>query len=207
VNRQRFLINASALAVIALTLTACDKPATTSEVATAATTAASSAPAATTSPSSPRDAYEAASKGTGFTTGPVMAANTVYVFFDPTCPHCAQLWTNAKALSTKLKIVWMPIGLLRSSSAPQGATILAAPDPATAMNENETSVLAHGGGITANQSLGDDVMKKVQANTDIFKKLGAESVPLIVYRNGKNGQFGTHDGAVSAEQLAQMVGL
>lgn len=207
-NRQRSLIKATALAVIALTLSACDKPASTSESATAATPAASSAPAATTSQqSSPRDAYEAASKGTGFTTGPVMAANTVYVFFDPTCPHCAQLWTNAKALSTKLKIVWMPIGLLRSSSAPQGATILASPDPAAAMNENETSLLAHGGGITANHNLSDDVMKKVQANTDIFKKLGAESVPLIVYRNGKNGQFGMHDGAVSAEQLVQMVGL
>jgi len=208
VNRQRSLINASVLAVLALTLAACDKPAPTSESATTATPAASSASATTASPqSSPRDVYEAASKGTGFTTGPVMAANTVYVFFDPTCPHCAQLWTNAKSLSTKLKIVWMPIGLLRSSSAPQGATILASPDPAAAMNENETSVLAHGGGITANQSVGGEVIKKVQANTDIFKQLGAESVPLIVYRNSKNGQFGKHDGAVTAEQLVEMVGL
>lgn len=209
-NRHRFLVNAGALAAAAVLLAACNKapdaPAAAAGSGEPAASMAASAPAAT-GQQTPRDAYEAASKGTGFTTGPVMAANTVYVFFDPTCPHCAALWTNAQALQTKLKIVWMPIGLLRSSSGPQGATILSAKDPAAAMNENETSVLAHGGGITVSQSLSDEVQAKVKANTDIFKSLGAESVPLIVYRNSKNGQFGKHDGAVSAEDLAAMVGL
>ena len=205
-KRQRSLINASALAVVALTLMACDKPATP-DAAIPTAGAASAAAAATGEAMTPRAAYEAASKGSGFTTGPVMAANTVYVFFDPTCPHCAALWTNAKALSTKLKIVWMPIGLLHRSSEPQGATILASADPVAAMNENETSVLARGAGITVSQSLSDDVVAKVKANTDIFKKLGAESVPLIVYRNGKTGQFGKHDGAVPAEELAAMAGV
>src|SRR5207253_7755305 len=93
VKRQRSLINASALAVVALTLMACDKPATP-DSGTAAAGAASAATAATGEAMTPRAAYEAASKGSGFTTGPVMAANTVYVFFDPTCPHCAALWTN-----------------------------------------------------------------------------------------------------------------
>lgn len=211
-NAHRHLLNASALAVVALALAGCDKPAPESTATAPATVtsgttapAASAAPAA--APQTQRDAYEAASKGTGFTTGPVMAANTVYVFFDPTCPHCAALWNNAQALQTKLKIVWMPIGLLRSSSGPQGATILSAKDPVAAMTENETSVLAHGGGITVPQNLSDDVLTKVKANTDIFKSLGAESVPLIVYRNSKNGQFGKHDGAVSAEDLTAMVGL
>jgi thiol:disulfide interchange protein DsbG len=212
VNVHRHLLNASALAVVALTIAGCGKPspdatATPTATVTSSTTApaASAAPAA--APQTQRDAYEAASKGTGFTTGPVMAANTVYVFFDPTCPHCAALWNNARALQTRLKIVWMPIGLLRSSSGPQGATILSAQDPVAAMNENETSVLAHGAGITVPQNLSDDVLNKVKANTDIFKSLNAESVPLIVYRNSKNGQFGKHDGAVSAEDLAAMVGL
>jgi len=205
VNRQRSLINASAIAVVALVLSACDKPSSSADAAKQP--AAASAPAASGGQLMPRDAYEAASKGTGFTTGPMMAANTVYVFFDPTCPHCATLWGNAKALSTKLKIVWMPIGLLQRSSEPQGATILSAADPAAAMEENETSVLARGGGITVSQSLSADVIAKVKANTEIFKKMGAESVPLIVYRNGKTGQFGKHDGAVPADELAAMAGL
>ena len=92
------------------------------------------------------EAYAIAGKGSGFTMGPVMAANTVYVFFDTTCPHCAELWNASQPLLGKLKMVWMPIGLLRPSSLPQGATILSAADPAKAMTENETSVLARGGG-------------------------------------------------------------
>ena len=31
-----------------------------------------------------------AAEGKGFTVGAMMAANPVYVFFDPQCPHCAR---------------------------------------------------------------------------------------------------------------------
>ena len=101
------------------------------------------------------EAYAIAQRGHGFTVGAVMAANTVYVFFDTTCPHCAELWTASQPLLNRLKMVWMPIGLLRPQSGPQGATILAAPDPAKAMTENETSVLARGGlvGVQALQPI------------------------------------------------------
>ena len=34
----------------------------------------------------------------GFTVGSPMSARTVYVFFDPQCPHCAALWEAAKPL-------------------------------------------------------------------------------------------------------------
>jgi hypothetical protein len=51
------------------------------------------------------EAYAIASKGSGFTMGPVMAANTVYVFFDTTCPHCAELWNASQPLLGKLKMV------------------------------------------------------------------------------------------------------
>ena len=151
--------------------------------------------------------YEAASRASGFTVGSMMAANTVYVFFDPTCPHCAALWTNAKSLGSRLKVVWIPVGFLQRQSGPQGAAILAAADPAAAMSENEASVLDHRGGITVPPSLPDAVLDKVKANTDLFQKTGEESVPLIVFKNGRTGQFGTHAGAVSAEELAAMAGL
>jgi thiol:disulfide interchange protein DsbG len=195
VDRRHLLLTTAALG--ALSLAACgDKPA--------------DAPAASTEPAaklSGSDAYALAATGHGFTTGAMMAANTVYVFFDPTCPHCAVLWGNAKPLQNKLKMVWMPIGLLQRSSAPQGATILFAADPVKAMEDNEASVMARGGGITANSSIPPEQLAKIQANTELFKKTGADSVPLIVYKNGKSGTFGTHAGAVSTEQLASFAGL
>ncbi|HET9645846.1 MAG TPA: thioredoxin fold domain-containing protein [Burkholderiaceae bacterium] len=198
-NRREFaLASASALAVLGL---AGCKPKDESPAQTA-----SLQPPADTKVT-PQQAYENASHATGFTVGPVMAANTVYVFFDPTCPHCAHLWNDSKALAGRLKMVWIPIGLLQRKSEPLSATILTSSDPAAAMQLNEASVLDNKGGIPVNRSIPEDVVTKVRANTDIFKKLGAESVPLIVYKNGRTGQFGTHAGAVPAEQLAAMAGV
>lgn len=153
------------------------------------------------------EAYAIAGKGSGFTMGPVMAANTVYVFFDTTCPHCAELWNASQPLLGKLKMVWMPIGLLRPSSLPQGATILSAADPAKAMTENETSVLQRGGGISVASSLPDEVVAKVKANTELFRQLDADSVPLIVYRNAQTGQHGMHAGALDTAALASLAGI
>jgi thiol:disulfide interchange protein DsbG len=153
------------------------------------------------------EAYAIASKGNGFTIGAMMAANTVYVFFDTTCPHCAELWNASQPLLGKLKMVWMPIGLLRPSSLPQGATILSAADPAKAMTENETSVLQRGGGISVASSLPDEVVAKVKANTELFRQLDADSVPLIVYRNAQTGQHGTHAGSLDTAALAALAGI
>lgn len=169
--------------------------------------AAPAAAAPAGKPATAADAYALAATGHGFTVGSMMAANTVYVFFDTTCPHCAELWKSSQPLLNRLKIVWMPLGLLRPQSGPQGATILMAKDPVAAMNENEVSVLARGGGITASPNIPDEVMAKVKANTEIFNQLGANSVPLIVYRNARSGQAGQHAGAVDTNGLAQLVGL
>lgn len=192
-NRRHFVLAAPALA-----LAACSKSSETANAASAPATGAKM---------SAREAYDAAAQASGFTVGAMMAANTVYVFFDPTCPHCASLWMNAKPLATKLKVVWIPVGWLQRQSGPQSATILSAPDPSAAMNENEASVLAHKGGITVSGSLPDAVTDKVKANTDLFNRIGADSVPLIVFKNGHTGEYGTHTGAVSADELAAMAGL
>ena len=153
------------------------------------------------------DAYAIAAQGSGFTVGPLMAAHTVYVFFDPACPHCAHLWQQAEPLRGKLKMVWMPISLLRNSSGGQGATILAAKDPVAAMQLNEASVAARGPGIDVAPGLPDDALAKVKANTALFNQLGAESVPLIVFKNARTGQAGTHAGALETAELAALAGV
>ncbi len=215
-----------ALAVAAL-LAACNKPAEApasaapaAPVAAAAPTtpAAPAAPAAsepapagavtpTATPAAAQDVYTLAATGNGFHTGPMMSAHTVYVFFDTTCPHCAHLWQAAQGLGNQLKIVWMPVGLLRPQSLPQGATILAAPDPAAAMAQNEASVANHGNGITAMGTLDAAVAAKVKANTELFNAIGTGEVPLIVYRNAKSGEVGKHAGAVDAAELLKLAGL
>src|SRR6187431_2573519 len=76
----------------------------------------------------------------GFTQGSSMSARTVYVFFDPQCPHCAALWIAAKPLRSQAKFVWIPVALMNKTSETQGAALLAAKDPVSAMDEHEASM-------------------------------------------------------------------
>ena len=169
--------------------------------------AANTAPVAATGSAADIEAYQKAAKATGFSTGPVMASQTLYVFFDPACPHCAQLWMNAKPLVKKLRIVWIPVGWLRPKSIEVGAAILAAPSPAVAMEEHESKMLARTGTLAVPENLPEEAKAKLKANTDLFLSLRSESVPLILYRNGKTGAHGRTEGAISADEISNLVGL
>lgn len=199
----------------AIALSACGKsadapapPASNEKLGGAPPTTAQAAPApAPGGAPSPTEALALAAQGHGFTVGVAMAANPVYVFFDPACPHCAQLWTSAKPLLNRIKMVWMPVGILRATSGPQGATLLSAPDPVAAMDAHEASVLAKGPGITVDAARAEAVMGQVKKNTELFNQLGADSVPFIVFRQAASGAPGTHAGALDTVGLGSLLGL
>ena len=142
----------------------------------------------------------------GFTVGAPMSARTVYVFFDPQCPHCAVLWQSAKPLKSQAKFIWIPVGLIGKASVAQGATILAAKDPVAAMEENEASVMNKQGGISAS---GDADAQKaaVESNTKLFNGFGFESVPTIVALNAQTGALVTQAGSLPTADLAKLLGL
>ena len=142
----------------------------------------------------------------GFVVGSPMAVRTVYVFFDPQCPHCAVLWQSARALKAQAKFVWIPVGLIGPKSVSQAATILAAKDPIAAMDENEASVLEKRGGIAAS---GDSDAQKavVEKNTALFTGFGFESVPSIVALHAQTGALVTHEGSLPTADLATLLGL
>jgi thiol:disulfide interchange protein DsbG len=149
-------------------------------------------------------AIEAEAKG--LTVGASMSAHTVYVFFDPQCPHCAVLWNSAKPLKSQAKFVWIPVGIIGQASISQGATILAAKDPVAAMDEHEASVLAKQGGIGASGD--NDAQKKVvEKNTALFTRFGFASVPTIVALHAQTGTLVTNEGAMPTADLANLLGL
>ncbi len=201
----------AALALILLG--ACgDKPAPAASTPPAATpaasTAATSAPdakAATPSGASLIDTV--AAKAAGFSIGPMMASRTVYVFFDPQCPHCGRLWEAAKPLSEKLRMVWIPVAILNQNSAPQGTALLAATDAAATMNQHEAALAAGKTGLVPPAQPAADLLAKVKANTELWKSAGAESVPFMLYRNPANDQVASFSGAVETPALRQMFGL
>lgn len=167
-----------------------------------------SKPDAKASALAPAQAYEKiAAEGKGFTVGALMAANPVYVLFDPQCPHCGHLWQNAQALLPKVKFVWIPVSFINGKSAPQGAAILSASNPAEFMAAHETSILAGTGGTPLPSSVAPEVEAIIRANTELFNALAAESVPYVVAKNVKSGQVVTNAGAMETAALAEFLGV
>jgi len=150
------------------------------------------------------EAIEAQAKG--FTVGQPMRSQAVYVFFDPQCPHCAALWNETKPLVARAKFVWVPVALMGPKSLGQGGAILAAADPIATMEQNEASVLAQQGGISA-VGVADASKEVVQKNTELFDRFGFASVPAIVAKNVRTGELVTINGSLPAAQLAERLGL
>ena len=148
-----------------------------------------------------------AAESKGFTVGSMMAANPVYIFFDPQCPHCGRLWEASVPLQKKAKFVWIPISLLNKSSGPQGAALLSAADPGKSMAEHETSMLAGQGGISAASGIKPEMEEAVKKNMALFNNLGLEGVPFTVARNPRTGLTVTSNGEMNTAKLAELIGV
>lgn len=156
----------------------------------------------------PAQPYEAvAAQGKGFTVGAMMSAHAVYVLFDPQCPHCGHLWEASVPLHNKVKFVWIPVAFINAKSAPQGAALLSATNPAELMAAHEKSILAGTGGMAASASVPPDLALAIKNNTQLFNSLGVESVPYILARNLHTGQVVSHSGALATPALAKFLGI
>ena len=147
-----------------------------------------------------------AAEAKGFTVGSTLSARTVYVFFDPQCPHCNALWLAAKPLKPQAKFVWIPVGLMNPASTSQGATLLAARDPVAAMDQHEASMQAKTGGISA----GGDIAAQKEAvakNTALLTRLGFSSIPTVVGTHAQSGALVTQEGSMPTAALASLLGL
>lgn len=147
-----------------------------------------------------------AAEGKGFTVGATMAARTVYVLFDPQCPHCGHLWEASQPLLGKARFVWLPVAFISPKSLPQGAALLQSAQPLQTMAAHEKALLAGSGGMSASASVPDDIRAAIERNTRLLDRLGAESVPLIVTRSPA-GQPLLHAGAMDTAALAALLGL
>ncbi len=163
-----------------------------------------STPGATTKALLSTEAIEAGAKG--FTVGAAMSTRTVYVFFDAQCPHCSALWYAAKPLKSQAKFVWIPVGILNGASTSQGATILAASDPAAAMEVHEASMMAKAGGISATNDA-DAQKDAIRKNTEMMTAFGFASIPTIVAKHAQTGELVKQEGAMPTAALASFLGL
>jgi thiol:disulfide interchange protein DsbG len=158
------------------------------------------------SASAPISVAAIAAEATGFTAGSAVSARTVYVFFDAQCPHCSELWRNAKPLKSQAKFVWIPVGLLNAASTAQGATLLASKDAVALMDEHEASMLAKRGGISGGSDI-DAQKDQVAKNTQLLNRFGFASIPTIVGTHAETGALVTNEGSMTTAALASLLGL
>lgn len=164
-------------------------------------------PAAGTKPETVPVSIDAiASEARGFNVGSTMSTRTVYVFFDPQCPHCATLWQTARPLRPQARFVWVPVSVLNDKSGPQGAALLGAPDPVAAMDQHEASITARTGGIAAMNAT-DENKAAVKKNTELMNRFGFASVPTVVAKHAQTGETVTIEGSAPTATLAQRLGL
>ena len=150
---------------------------------------------------------EVIAKGKGFTVGSATSANTVYVMFDAQCPHCSQLWKASQPLLKSTKFVWIPVAILNAKSAPQGAALLSASDPAQAMAAHEASLLAGKGGVIVMGSIAPAMDAAIKGNNAVFNQLKVESVPFIIAKNARTGEAVSTAGALGTSALADFIGV
>lgn len=190
------------VATLALSLAACSKE------ESPAAPGSPSAGAADKSPIATAQAFDVlAAQGKGFTAGALMSANTVYVLFDPQCPHCGHLWQSSIPLQSKVKFVWLPVAIMNAKSAPQGAAIMTSANPVETMNAHEQLLLGGQGGMSASASIPPEVLLSIKANTDLLERLGATSVPFMVAKHQRSGAVVTQGGALGVEALANFLGM
>lgn len=111
------------------------------------------------------------------------AAKTAYVFFDPRCSHCADLFVETLDLNEFVHFVWIPVALLGPTSSAAASDILAAKDPYSALLDHETK-LKHGKRPHDYPQLTEASSRAVRKNTELLANLVAQApidfVPFTV---------------------------
>ncbi|MCP8632209.1 thiol:disulfide interchange protein DsbG [Pseudomonas mosselii] len=137
--------------------------------------------------------------------GKVDAPRTVYLFSDPNCPYCNMFWQQARPWveSGKVQLRHIMVGIIREDSPGKSAALLAAKDPAKALQEHEKAGKAST--LKALDKVPEAVQKKLEANLALMEELGLAATPAIFYQDEK-GQLQSQQGAPRPEMLGRILG-
>lgn len=144
----------------------------------------------------------------GFSVGKTTdGGGPTYVFFDPQCQHCMQLWQQAKPLQNKYQLIWIPVNVLGETSLLQGAALLSSKAPVKLMNQHEQLRAQGKAGISADTpSIKIKASQdKVRANLALLKKLGYDSVPFVVRYNSEINTFSADLGSMTTAGLEDLL--
>lgn len=105
--------------------------------------------------------------------GPVITA-----FMDPNCGYCNRFYKDVIPLvkQGKVRVRFVMVGFLREDSIPKAAEILAAKDPAKALERDEQNF----GKKAPEPKFTPEAQAQVESNTQMMSKVGQVSTPMLV---------------------------
>ncbi|MDE2275443.1 MAG: thiol:disulfide interchange protein DsbG [Burkholderiales bacterium] len=128
-------------------------------------------------------------------------ARVVYVFTDPNCPYCNQLWSEARpwVAAGKVQLRHVIVGILTPTSAGKAAALLSAQDPAARLAAYEArnaaaTARAIAGGHPRPLSDGDLAplatipparQAELDANQHLMEAFGLQATPALVWRDAE----------------------
>ncbi|MCS4504330.1 thiol:disulfide interchange protein DsbG [Arhodomonas aquaeolei] len=133
------------------------------------------------------------------------AGRVVYVFTDPNCPYCHRFWQMSRPWveAGKVQLRHIMVGVIRPSSGPKAATLLASGNPSKALQAHERNY--EQGGVTPRDDIPEAARKGVQANGALMQELGYRGTPTVVYRN-EAGEVHHVQGLPRGDDLTQAMG-
>lgn len=146
---------------------------------------ASGSNAASVSESVKADWYSISKKTVGWGSN----SPKVVILFDPMCPHCAHLKSNLDRAPGPLEVKWVPVAVLSTMSMDYGSRILASSDPAKSFELHEKQVIENTVPKLAEPSdklALEKATAAIKTNSQIFAKLGLESIPAIITVSASN---------------------
>lgn len=132
------------------------------------------------------------------------AERIVYAFMDPNCPYCAVFWEKAQPFLANggVQLRHIMVGILRPSSLPKGATMLAADDPAATLAQHQRTMQT--GGISEMRNIPEDKLEQVKENTRFMRSIGLGGTPAFVFRDA-NGRVQQVQGVPSEHVMQELI--
>ena len=136
--------------------------------------------------------------------GAKSAGRVVYVFTDPNCPFCNDLWKALKsARAPDVQVRYLLVAVIDEDSRAKDAAILESKDPAASLEEHERAYAS--GGIAPKASSQPATRETIAVNEDLMRALHIYGTPGLVYLD-ERGEVAVFAGMPDPGQLRMIVG-
>ena len=128
----------------------------------------------------------------------------VYVFTDPNCPYCNDLWREMRsARAADVQIRYLLVAVINTESRGKDAAILESPDPAATLEKHEQKFAS--GGVHPKAIALPETGETIAADESLMAALHIFGTPGLVYLD-EHGEVKVFAGMPDAGQLQTIVG-